>query len=137
MRHLVILDTEAVKALRDPAHPNHRRVVGHVQIVASRKRRAEDIQLVVPTVVRVEAGWDRRTAAWAFLNRLRIADLPLDQAHANAAAAIRRRTAVSVAGAHLGALIHSTSATKVTVVTANPESLHLVAADTPVTIVAI
>jgi hypothetical protein len=68
--HLVILDCEAVQALRDPGHPKHRRVVSHAQVVASRKRRAVAIQMVVPTVVRVEAGWDRTSPAWVFPNRL-------------------------------------------------------------------
>ena len=59
MTHLVVLDCEAIQALRDPGHPKHRRVVSHAQVVASRKRRAVAIQMVVPTAVRVEAGWDR------------------------------------------------------------------------------
>ena len=66
MKRLVILDNEAVQALQDPAHPKHRQVVGHAQVVASRKRRAIAIQMVVPTTVRVEAAWDRTSAAWAF-----------------------------------------------------------------------
>ncbi len=71
MTHLVVLDCEAIQALRDPGHPRHRRVVSHAQVVASRKRRAVAIQMVVPTAVRVEAGWDRSSPAWAFPNRLR------------------------------------------------------------------
>jgi hypothetical protein len=72
-----------------------RRVVSHAQVVASRKRRAVAIQMVVPTAVRVEAGWDRTAPAWAFPNRLRITDRPLDTASANTAAGIRDRTGVS------------------------------------------
>ena len=59
MTHLVVLDCEAVQALRDPGHPKHRQVVSHTQVVATRKRRAVAIQLAVPTAVRVKAGWDR------------------------------------------------------------------------------
>ena len=59
MTHLVVLDNEAVQALRDPGHPKHRHVASQAQVVASRKRRAMAIQVVVPTAVRVEAGWDR------------------------------------------------------------------------------
>jgi hypothetical protein len=132
---LVILDSEAVRVLGDPAHPKHRRVVSHVQIVARRKRCGGAVQLVVPMAVRTEACWDRRSAAWAFLNRLRIADVPLDQAHSNVAAAIRSETAVSVADAHLGAVIQSSSAARVTVVTADPDIVRLVAAGMSVTIV--
>lgn len=136
MSQLVILGTEAVRALGDPAHPKHRRVVSYLQIVASRKRRAVPVQVVVPTTVRVEVGWDRGSAAWAFLNRLRITDVSLDQTHGDAAAAIRRMSGVSAADAHLGATIRS-SATQVTVVTGNPEAIRLIAADRSTTIIAI
>jgi len=107
MTHLVVLDCEAIQALRDPGHPRHRQVVGHAQVVASRKRGAAAIQMVVPTAVRVEAGWDRTSPAWAFPNRLRIADSPLDTAGASATAGIRDRTGVSVADSHLGTVIQS------------------------------
>jgi hypothetical protein len=59
MTRLVVLDNEAVQALRDPAHPRHRHVISHAQVVTSRKSRAVALELVVPTAVRVEAGWDR------------------------------------------------------------------------------
>src|SRR2546428_508563 len=82
-----------------------RRFGAQAQVVAQRKRRAASIEVVVPTAVRVEAGWDRTASAWAFPNRLRINDMPLDSVHANTAAAIRNPTGVSVADAHLGAAI--------------------------------
>ena len=135
--HLVILDKEAVRALGDPAHPKHRRVVSHLQVVARRKRRAEAVQVAVPTAVRVEAGWDRGSAAWGFLNRLRITDVPLDQSHSDIAAAIQSETAVSAGYAHLGAIIDSAAASQVTVVTFDPEVIRMIAANRPVTIVAI
>ncbi len=135
MSRLVVLDNEAVQALQDPGHPRHRRVVSHAQVVASRKQRAAAIQVVVPTSVRVEAGWDRTSPAWVFPNRLRIADVPLDTAHASTAAAIRNRTGVSVAYGHLGSVIQSTSAGQITVVTSDPGDMRLVAGDKPVTVV--
>lgn len=137
MSQLVVLDNEAVQALQDPAHPKHRQVVSHAQVVASRKRRAAAIQVVVPTAVRVEAGWDRTSPAWAFPNRLRIADVPLDKAHANVGAAIRNRTGVSVADAHLGAVIQSTPADQISVITSDPGDMHRVAGDTHITIVTV
>src|ERR1700684_2689363 len=103
MMRLVVLDNEAVRALQDPAHPKHRHVVSHAHVAAhpssptvftppragtSRKRRAAAIQVVVPTAVRVEAGWDRTSPAWVFPNRLRIADSPLDTVSASMAAGI-------------------------------------------------
>lgn len=137
MIRLIVLDNEAVQALRDPAHPKHRRVVSHVQVVASRKRRAEPIGIVVPAAVRVEAGWDRTSPTWAFANRLRIADSPLDVPSANTAAAIRARTGVSVADAHVGAVMRSASDARLTVLTSDPGDMRQIAGDAEVTIVAI
>src|SRR5258708_15903572 len=116
----VVLDNEAVEALQDPAHRKHRRVVSHAQVVANRKRRAAAIEVVVPTAVRVEAGWDRTSAAWVFPNRLRIADIPLDAAQASTAAAIRSRTGVSVADAHLGAVIQAAPPGQITILPRDP-----------------
>ena len=137
MTHLVVLDCEAVQALRDPGHPKHRRVVSHAQVVASRKRRAVAIQAMTPTAVRVEAGWDRTSPAWAFPNRLRIIDSPLDTASANTAAGIRDRTGVSVADSHLGAVIQSAPHDQITVVTSDPGDMRLVAGDKTITVAAI
>ena len=137
MSPLVVLDNEAVQALKGPAHRKHRRVVSHVQVVASRKRRAVAIDVVVPTAVRVEAGWDRTSSVWAFPNRLRIADIPLDAAHASTAAAIRSRTGVSVPDAHLGAVIQSAAASHITVVTSDPDDMRVMAGDKAITVAAI
>jgi hypothetical protein len=137
MTHLVVLDCEAIQALRDPGHPKHRRVVSHAQVVASRKRRAVAIQMVVPTAVRVEAGWDRTSPAWVFTNRLRIADSPLDTASANAAADLRDRTGVSVADSHMGTVIQSAPHSQITVVTSGPGDMRLVAGDKKITVVGI
>jgi hypothetical protein len=137
MTYLVVLDCEAIQALRDPGHPKHRRVVSHAQVVASRKRRAVAIQMVVPTAVRVEAGWDRTSPAWVFTNRLRITDSPLDMTSANVAADIRGQTGVSVADSHLGAVIQSAPHDQITVVTSDPGDIRLVAGDKNITVAAI
>ena len=97
MSWTILLDNEAVQALADPSHRKHRRAVGYAQVAISRKARADPVNVAVPAAVRVEAGWDRTAPAWAFVNRLRIADIPLDRTHANTAAAISSRTGVSVA----------------------------------------
>ena len=136
MMRLVVLDNEAVRALQDPAHPKHRHVVSHVQVVASRKRRAAAIQVVVPTAVRVEAGWDRTSPAWVFPNRLRIVDSPLDTASASTAASIRNETGVSVADSHIGAVIQSAHDDQITVVTSDPRDMRLVARDKDITVAA-
>jgi hypothetical protein len=137
MSRQVVLDNEAVQALRDPAHSKHRRVVSHVQVVASRKRRAEPIGIVVPTAVRVEAGWDRTSSGWAFPNQLRIADSPLDTPAANTAAAIGASMGVSVAGAHVGAVARSIPDAQVTIITSDPGDMRRIAGDADITIVTI
>ena len=137
MTHLVVLDCEAIQALRNPGHPKHRRVVSQAQVVANRKRRAVTIQMVVPTAVRVEAGWDRTSPAWVFPNRLRIADNPLDTDSANTAAGIRDRIGVSVADSHIGAVIQSAPHSQITVVTSDPGDMRLVAGDKNITVAAI
>lgn len=137
MRQVVVLDNEAIQALQSPAHSKHRQVTAHIQVVAQRKRRAAVVDIVTPTAVRVEAGWDRTDPAWAFINRLRIADVPLDQAHADIAAAIANRTGVSVADAHIGAAVNLTGTGRVTVVTSDPNDMRLVAGDRHITLVVI
>jgi hypothetical protein len=137
MTHLVVLDCEAVQALRDPGHPEHRHVVSQAQVVANRKRRAATIQMVVPTAVRADAGWDRTSRAWVLPNRLRIADSPLDTASANTAASIRDRIGVSVADSHVGAVIQSAPHSQITVVTSDPGDMRLVAGDKNITVAVI
>src|SRR2546430_3106836 len=99
----VVLDNEAVQALSSSNHPKHERVIAHVQVVAQRKFKAAPLDIVVPTAVRVEAGWDRRAGSAAMINQLRITDVVLDTASANVAAELVARLQVSVADAHVGA----------------------------------
>ncbi|MGH3687188.1 MAG: hypothetical protein ACRDRU_22125 [Pseudonocardiaceae bacterium] len=106
----VVLDNEAVQALADPAHHKHRRVLAVVEVAARRNlRRATAVRLVVPTCVRVEAGWNRRDSGSAVINRLRIDDVALDALAANEAADIRSSLGVSVADAHLGVVLGATA----------------------------
>ena len=137
MSHLVLFDNEAVQALGNTSHPKHRRVLSHTQVAVARKRRAVEITLGVPTAIRVEAGWDRTRAEWAFLNRLRISDLPLDSTQANSAAAIRVQADVSVADAHLGAVLASTGSDLITVLTSDPGDVRSVAGTRAVTVIVI
>lgn len=137
MIRLVLLDNEAIQALASPHHAKHQKVLAHMEAVERRKRRAGAISLMVPVSVRVEAGWDRTSARWAFLNRLRITDVPLDAAQANAAAGIREQAKVSVADAHIGATVRLASSAEITVLTSDPADIRRVAGDRPVTVVAI
>jgi len=133
--HLVILDNEAVGALASADHPKHRRAIAHTQVVATRRRRAATTVLVVPTSVRVEAGLDRTSSSAAFFGSMRIADVPLDTAAANTAAALRHDTGVSVADAHLGAVIATSDADRITVLTSDPADLATAAGAKAITIV--
>jgi predicted nucleic acid-binding protein len=134
---LVLLDNEAVQALRDPAHRKHRRVLDEVRATAERKVRARIVRVAVPAAVRVEAGWDRTSPAWAFINRFPITDIPLDTSYADAAAGIARRTGVTVADAHLGAAIQATEVAQVTVITSDPGDMRKVAEGRQVNVVAL
>lgn len=137
MNRTVLLDNEAVQALGDPAHRKHRRVLDELDIASRRIVRGLPVRVGVPTAVRVEAGWDRTAAAWAFANQLRIADIPLDARHADAAASIRKRAQVSVADAHLGAAIQGAEADHVTVVSSDPGEIQRLAEGRRVDVVAI
>lgn len=107
----VVLDNEAVQALLDPDHRKHRRALAAVEAVTARAlRRAGSTSLVVPTAVRVEAGWDRRAPGAAVINRMRVDDASLDQSAADCAAGVRHVLGVSVPDAHLGAVVVSTAA---------------------------
>ncbi|MGC8514377.1 MAG: hypothetical protein ACP5P1_15305 [Acidimicrobiales bacterium] len=137
MSDLIVLDNEAVQALRSVEHPKHRMVLSYVQVVTQRKRRAVQVDIQVPTTVRVEAGWDRTAVSWAFANHLRITDVALDTAQANLAASTRERTQTSAADAHLGAVIRSSRAGHITVLTSDPRDARVVPGDRPITVVTI
>ena len=70
----MVLDNEAVQALVELTHPKHRAVLAHVEAVVTSRKRGSATRLLVPTSVRVEAGWDRTRAEAAVINRVRIAD---------------------------------------------------------------
>lgn len=119
-----------------PVHPKHRKVVAHLGVVAQRKRKAQEIEVVVPTSVRVEACWDRTASGAAFINRMRIADAPLTGAAVDQAASIRASLGVSIADAHVGATIRQTTAA-VTVITSDPHDIEAAAGPLRPTLVTI
>jgi hypothetical protein len=96
-------------------------------VVTDRKRRAEPIRVVVPTAIRVEAGWDRTAPDGAFPNHLRIADVSPRPPF--------KPTGVSVADAHLGSVADSASDDHVTVITSDPGDARTVVGDTGITVV--
>jgi predicted nucleic acid-binding protein len=134
----VVLDNEAIQALQSSDHPKHPRVIAHVQVVAHRKRKAIPLQVLVPTAVRVEGGWDRRARAAAFINHLRLTDVALDTASANVAAELAGRLDVSVADAHIGATVTAVAVQgPVTIITSDREDMAAVTDPAPVTIVVV
>jgi len=107
----VVLDSEAVQALLDPRHPKHRHALALAEAAAARNLvRAGAVQVVVPTAVRVESGWVRTDRRSAGINRLRARDHDLAGSAADTAAAVAAALAVSVADAHLAAVLVSTPA---------------------------
>lgn len=83
VRHLV-LDNEAAQALSCVRTGDQQRAAVVEAIMAANGR------VVVPTAVRVEAGWRRRDHGAANANRLVGNDVPLDRADADRAVQLRR-----------------------------------------------
>jgi len=109
VRRTVVLDNEAVQVLLDLHHPKHRRLNAIMEaVVHKRKRHPDAVQVVVPTSVRVEAGWNRTDRRAAGIDRLSIRDHDLGAGAANLAATIRSTLGVSVADAHLGVALQQT-----------------------------
>ncbi len=123
-----VLDNEAIQALTDVRHRKHRRALAALEVVASANlRKAGSVRLVVPTAVRVEAGWDRRRAEAAVIKRFRATDEVLGREVADRAASFRNALGVSVADAHLGAVVES-AAGPVAVLTSDVADVRRIAA---------
>lgn len=135
----VVFDNEPVQALADPRHRKHRQVLAVVEVAAARNlARAGSVRLVVPTAVRVEAGWNRRAARAGAVNRLRIEDKSLDSATTDVAALARSALSISVADAHLAAVLGATEGPH-SVLTSDVDDLRRIAAhlDVEVTVVGV
>jgi hypothetical protein len=130
----LILHNEAVAALRDPRHQHHRQALAYLEANRAARRADKDRRTVVPTAVRVEAGWDRTDPATAPINRLNVADASLDPAATNTAAALAVAHSVSVADAHIGAVIAACAGDHVSVLTSDPDDMRLVAGAHPVNV---
>lgn len=109
----VIFDTEAIHLLASPAEKpeQSRRLLAAIEGHARRNRAGIPAALIVPTAVRAEARWNRAEPGSAGLNRYRIRDFELGGAEANTAAAIRMAlgSRISVADAHIGAVLAATA----------------------------
>jgi hypothetical protein len=133
----VILDNEAGQALSDPDHAKHRVLVAHLAGSVTRRRTGSIVRTIVPTAVRVEAGWDRSAGSAAAINRFRVVDAVLDTTTANVGAQIVAQTGVSVADAHVGGTVRSLVAEDVVVLTSDPEDMVRVSAPKPIVAVRI
>ena len=133
----LLLDNEAVQALVNPHHAKHRAVVAHLAGVVVRRRKGAATRAVVPTTVRVEAGWDRSAPGVAAINRFRVADAALDTKTADVGAGIVTLTDASVADAHLGAVARTLAADDVVVLTSDPQDMARVSAPKAITAIRI
>lgn len=132
----VILDNEAVQALRDVSHRKHKVVAGHLAAVTARRRRGRAWRVVVPATVRVEAGWDRTQSSAAAINRFRIGDAALDTGAANGAARLRAVHGLSVADAHVGHVARRADG-DVVVLTSDPGDISAAVGSRPARLIAI
>jgi len=108
-------------------HRKHRRALAFVEATAARNlRRAGTVRLVVPTAVRVEAGWDRRAAGADAINRLRVDDAPLGSRAADLAVPVRVDLGVSVTDAALAAAV-ATAPEPHAVITSDAQDLRAIA----------
>lgn len=122
MARVVVLDAEMVHALGTVQSKKHRRALALAE--ADHDLRARKTVLVVPSTVRVEAGWDHTMPRWAAINRLKVTDHYLDLRSTDAAARLRTDHGVSAADAHIGALVGArTSGDDVVVVTSDPDDI--------------
>lgn len=96
-----VLDNEAVQALLNPHHPKHVRTAAALDMRNRRKRKgAVAAEILVPTAVRVEAGWDRSSQQAMLINRMTAArDVELGPAAADRATQLRLIADVSVVDA--------------------------------------
>jgi hypothetical protein len=123
----IVLDNEAVQALLDVAHPKHRRTLAFLDVSNGRNRRRQSTSVVVPVAVRVEAGWDRTSAAGVVANHLsRARDSELHTRAADRAVQLREASGVSVVDATLGQTLGEV-ASPVVVLTSDVEDMQRLA----------
>lgn len=130
MPKVTVLDSEAVFALGTERSKKHRRAASLA--VFDSGRRSPPVVVVVPSTVRVEAGWDRTRPRWAAINRFRIVDHYLGRESTNVAARLRAEHGVSPADAHIGAVAAERTAAgdDVVVVTSDVDDVTTVVAGT-------
>jgi predicted nucleic acid-binding protein len=126
MAVVTVLDAEAVHVLATKGSNKRWRLTSHFDFA----RRAATNVAVVPSTVRVEAGWDRTAPRWAAINRLGIVDHHLDRESTDVAARLRAEHGVSPADAHIGAIAHGRGDDRVVVITSDAGDIAAVTAGT-------
>ena len=108
-----------------------------VQAVVRRKAKGMLGSVVVPTAVRVEAAIDRTSPSSALFTRFKVVDRPLDTQLTDIAASLRRDlgTSISVADAHVGAVVATSDVGTISIVTSDPDDMRRVTRGRPVEIV--
>ena len=101
---LLVLDNEAVQAVRDPGHRRHRHAVALLEASVGGGRRRGGLCRWSPPPYASRPG-DRSAPHAAAVDRLQTIDVPLDAAHADRAAVLRGVLGASVTDAHLGATV--------------------------------
>ena len=126
----VVLDNEAVEALADVHHSKHTALLAVLEVTNERRTRTQTPRVVVPTTVRVEAGWDRTAPSSATINRIsRAVDHALDGAAANRCVQLRRQVpTASVVDATVAEAAESAAGQPVTIVTSDADDLRRLAA---------
>ncbi|MDQ3758133.1 MAG: hypothetical protein M3394_09830 [Actinomycetota bacterium] len=122
----IVFDKEAIQALSDTRHRKHMRALTAIHATADSRVQRKETSLLVATAVRVEAGWDRTHPKPSAINRFHIDDVVLDGPIANQAARLRTLLDVSVADAHIGAVLASTPGPHA-VITSDPEDVRRIA----------
>jgi hypothetical protein len=128
MARVAILDSEAVHVLATKGSNKRWRMTSLFDFDISRRTDAD--VAVVPSTVRVEAGWDRTAPQWAVINRLGIVDHHLDRTSTDTAARLRAEHGVSPADAHIGAIAHEPGDHQVVVITSDVDDITTVTAGT-------
>ena len=133
----VILDNEAVEALADIHHPKHTAALALLEVTNQRRSRKAELRLLVPTAVRVEAGWDRNDPAAAHVNRIsRAADVILNAAVANRCVRLRRLVPqASVVDVTVAQAAETSALQPVTIITSDADDITSLAGHLAVPVV--
>lgn len=117
---MLVLDNEAVQALVEPTHAKHALALALLEARTQRNARTPgSVIAVVPTAVRVEAGVDRTDPGAHALGRLRVHDVELTTARADAASRLRKAVGGSTEDATVAEAATGHADALVTVVTAD------------------